>query len=88
MSLFWKRANALSKIASSEGDSAGEVEFTARYLAHDRLCALHETSSFERIAGLWLYTEGAAERAETRVERNATCPCGLTSALAVIRTDL
>lgn len=59
-----------------EGDSEGEVEFTARYLARDRLCALHETSTFERIAGRWLYTEGAPERTETRVERNAPCPCG------------
>ncbi len=59
-----------------EDDSVGEVEFTARYLSGDRLCALHEVSAFERIAGLWLYTTGDARRTDEKVERNTPCPCG------------
>ena len=60
----------------SDEDAMGEVEFTARYLSGGRLCTLHEASSFERIAGLWLYTTGDPRRTEERVERNAPCPCG------------
>ena len=59
-----------------QGDATGEVEFTARYLAGDRLCSLHETSAFERVAGRWRYTTGEPDHAETKVERNAPCPCG------------
>ena len=57
-------------------DAVGEVEFTARCLLGDRLGTLHEVSSFERIAGLWLYSAGLPHRTEERVERNAPCPCG------------
>ncbi|MBS1153042.1 MAG: motif domain protein [Myxococcaceae bacterium] len=59
-----------------EGDGAGEVEFTARYLAGERLCSLHERSAFERDGGRWLYTTGTPEHSEQKVERNAPCPCG------------
>ncbi len=58
------------------GDGVGEVEFTARYLAGDRLCSLHETSAFERVGGRWVYTTGENELTQARVERNAPCPCG------------
>ena len=57
-------------------DFSGEVEFTARYLSRDRLCTLHESSGFDRVEGLWLYTRGEPQRTEERVERNAPCPCG------------
>lgn len=59
-----------------EGDPAGEVEFTARYLLGDQLCSLHERSAFERVEGRWRYTTGSPEHSQTRVERNAPCPCG------------
>ena len=52
------------------------VEFTARYLAGDRLCSLRERSSFEQVNGRWLYTDGAPSVTEQKVERNQPCPCG------------
>jgi SEC-C motif domain protein len=57
-------------------DAVGEVAFTARYLSGDKLCSLHERSAFERAGGRWIYTTGAPEHSETKVERNAPCPCG------------
>ncbi len=53
-----------------------EVDFTARYLAGDRLCSLHEVSSFEKRDGRWLYTTGEPSMSESKVERNSPCPCG------------
>ena len=53
-----------------------EVDFTARYLAGDKLCSLHERSSFERVDGRWIYTTGNPTFSEAKVERNAPCPCG------------
>lgn len=57
-------------------DATGEVEFTARYLAGDRLCSLHERSAFERADGRWIYTTGTPDDAEVKIERNDPCPCG------------
>ncbi len=53
-----------------------QVEFTARHLAGDRLCSLHERSTFERVAGAWRYTTGTPTLTEAKVERNDKCPCG------------
>ena len=66
----------VQRARGAEDDLAGEVEFTARCLAGDRLCTLHERSRFERVGGRWLYAEGDPQRTEARVERNAPCPCG------------
>ncbi len=58
-----------------QGDFVGEVEFTARYLSGHSLFSLHERSAFERVDGRWIYTTGNPDQAETKVERNAPCPC-------------
>lgn len=39
-------------------DSAGIVEFRARFSRGDEHLELHERSSFVRAAGLWLYVNG------------------------------
>ncbi len=39
-------------------DTTGEVEFVARSKQGGRASRLHETSSFERYGGRWVYTRG------------------------------
>lgn len=39
------------------GDDVGVVEFTAMYQEHGRECSLHETSSFARRGGRWVYVD-------------------------------
>jgi SEC-C motif-containing protein len=39
-------------------DEAGEVEFIARSKRAGRATRMHETSSFERYGGHWVYTRG------------------------------
>ncbi len=56
--------------------STDVVEFTAQYLAGDRLGVLRERSSFVQVNGRWIYTDGEPSLTETKVERNQACPCG------------
>ncbi len=44
--------------AGGEHDSRGSVEFVARSKRGGRAERLHETSSFERLAGHWVYCHG------------------------------
>lgn len=39
-------------------ETTGTVEFTARFTRGDDQFELHELSSFERVAGTWLYVDG------------------------------
>ncbi len=52
-----------------------EVEFIARYVDGAGITALHERSTFVRRDGRWVYDEGKPEVTNTKVERNAPCPC-------------
>ncbi|QFU75743.1 zinc chelation protein SecC [Halioglobus maricola] len=44
--------------AGGEGDSAGVVEFVARFKVNGRGHRLHERSRFEKIDGRWYYLDG------------------------------
>ncbi len=44
--------------AGTETDSAGIVEFEARFKVHGKGHRLHEISRFERIDGRWYYLDG------------------------------
>lgn len=48
--------------AGGEGDATGLVEFVARSKLGGRAERLHETSSFERVAGRWVYCHGEVHR--------------------------
>ncbi len=50
------------------------VEFKAYYKEHDTLHVLHEKSTFIQDNGIWKYKDG--ELYNTKIERNASCPCG------------
>jgi len=47
------------KSYTNQDDGHATVEFVARYKRNGRAFKLHETSRFERVAGRWLYVDGA-----------------------------
>ena len=70
-----------------ETDTAGRVEFIARFRLHGIDQALHENSRFRKQAGRWLYIDGETEvrrpaaarpaaAAARSAGRNDPCPCG------------
>lgn len=75
-SVTWLGLVVQSREAGGEGDAAGHVEFTARYLEDGAVVSLHERSAFRRTDGRWRYVSGTPEVTATKVERNAPCPCG------------
>lgn len=52
------------------------VTFKAHYIEENTLCQLMETSQFERINGLWYYTDGTPSTTTKKLSLNQTCPCG------------
>lgn len=48
--------------AGGESDGTGVVEFVARSKLGGRAARLHETSSFERLDGRWVYCHGEIHR--------------------------
>ncbi len=51
--------------AGSGNDSAGTVEFIARFKVGGRAARLHETSRFIRQDGHWFYIDGTSPREAT-----------------------
>lgn len=74
--LKWLELVIHSETVDQPDHNTGEVDFTARFLDHDLLCELRETSSFIREEGLWYYHDGKTDLAKTKVGRNGPCPCG------------
>lgn len=61
-------------------DTAGQVEFVAKFVFQGQPQVHHETGSFEVRDGRWFYAQGASgpmpvERGP-KVGRNEPCPCG------------
>jgi SEC-C motif-containing protein len=71
----WEGLRILRKTAGEAGDSAGEVEFIARYRQHGKIGCLREASQFARELGAWRYVAGAAQF-DYAPGRNDPCPCG------------
>jgi len=59
--LTWTRLVVLRTEAGGTGDVHGTVEFEAHYETPRGPGVLHETSTFERRAGRWVYVDGRAE---------------------------
>ncbi|MGM0593842.1 MAG: YchJ family protein [Pseudomonadota bacterium] len=70
----WLGLQILATHQGEPGDSRGEVEFVARFQGGQ----LHERSRFLNEGGQWFYVDGEIRPpvAETKVGRNAPCPCG------------
>jgi SEC-C motif-containing protein len=73
------------EIISAEGgpdDTAGAVEFVARYREKEKRVNHHEIATFTREDGQWYFQDGKAPQNEQyvrpgpKVGRNDPCPCG------------
>jgi SEC-C motif-containing protein len=83
----WSRDSqweGLTIVGTREGgpsDTAGKVEFKARYIQGGLKNEHHEMSDFEKIEGKWYYKDGrtvpsTVVRSTPKVGRNDPCPCG------------
>jgi SEC-C motif domain protein len=76
----WEGLEIVGSQGGSEEESAGEVEFIARYRLKGTPREYHEIAQFKREKGAWFFTEGKMVRpkplAVTKIGRNEPCPCG------------
>jgi len=76
----WTSLEVLSTQAGGPDDTAGVVEFIARFTLAGREHVHHETSQFSRRDGQWFYVDGTVEKPKPRhvvkPGRNDPCPCG------------
>ena len=70
----WLGLTVLSFRAGGTADLKGNVEFIARYRAHNALAQVHENSRFIKEQGQWFYLDG--DLIANDVGRNSPCPCG------------
>jgi SEC-C motif domain protein len=54
----WVGLHVLRTVDGGPLDDTGTVEFRARFRTADRTQVMHETSTFERRAGRWVYVDG------------------------------
>ncbi|WP_022694279.1 YchJ family protein [Ponticaulis koreensis] len=72
------RLDILSTVRGKAGDETGMVEFIAWFLLEGDLTCHHEKSSFRRLDGKWVYTDGMSKPAASMfalLGRNDACPC-------------
>lgn len=76
----WEGLEIVASQGGGEADSAGEVEFIARFREKGVLREHHERAHFKREKGTWYFTEGAMVRSKpivaSKIGRNEPCPCG------------
>lgn len=77
----WQSLEIRATEAGQETDTAGIVEFIARYKTSSGQHAHHERSTFGREDGRWVYESGifnpkSAPIKSAKVGRNDPCPCG------------
>ncbi|KMQ51524.1 hypothetical protein CHISP_1532 [Chitinispirillum alkaliphilum] len=78
----WHGLEIVSTEKGGPEDSKGKVEFIANFTENRINKSLHETGTFEKINGKWVYLDGTVHpakpfiRTEEKVNRNDPCPCG------------
>lgn len=77
----WHGLKVLRCEKGDEADDEGVVEFEADYTLHGMRDRHHETATFKRVDGKWLYETGALKTETVRrdgkkIGRNDPCPCG------------
>ena len=77
----WHGLKILRTEKGGEGDDEGVVEFEAEYTSKRMKDTHHEVATFKRVAGEWLYSQGAVKaqtvvREGRKIGRNEPCPCG------------
>ena len=78
----WLKLEIVEVSGGGENDDEGTVEFIATYRQKGNTLAHHEIGRFNRIKGVWYYTDGKIVTPGTvrheapKVGRNDPCPCG------------
>ncbi|HIW35805.1 MAG TPA: YchJ family protein [Candidatus Treponema faecavium] len=77
----WQGLKILRTEKGTENDTEGVVEFEATYTRKGLRDVHHETGSFKKIDGKWLYSVGVLKtttivREGKKIGRNERCPCG------------
>jgi SEC-C motif-containing protein len=77
----WKGLTIVGTTGGKPGDTAGTVEFIAKFSEKGNDQQHHENSRFALIDGNWLYLDGdlikkPVVRDTPKVGRNDPCPCG------------
>jgi SEC-C motif-containing protein len=76
----WQGLQIIATRQGAAGDTAGEVEFVARYGEKGVQREHHERAQFERQEGRWFFTDGAMVKPKplivTKIGRNDPCTCG------------
>jgi SEC-C motif-containing protein len=57
-SITWIGLKINQVVNGTRADSAGTVEFVARYKVAGKAHRLHEVSQFQKVRGSWLYVNG------------------------------
>lgn len=80
VNIDWSGLEIVDTVAGGENDTAGEVEFVARYKLKGKVLNQHERSEFVKEDGQWFYVEGefvkGAPVRSQKTGRNQPCPCG------------
>lgn len=71
----------LDVLRASESGDTGSVEFSIRFRRDGQDMTQHETATFRRIEGRWLYAKGEVSANHpplhvVKIGRNEPCPCG------------
>ena len=74
--LSWTGLEVVRTEKGGPGDTAGVVEFAARYVHDGKPGVQREVSRFVREDGRWLYAGAVAPPSNAKVGRNDPCPCG------------
>jgi SEC-C motif-containing protein len=78
----WQGLEIVRTEAGGPEDSAGVVEFKARYAVQEQNVEHHEIATFRREDGAWFFVDGQTpkaqpyRRATPKVGLNEPCPCG------------
>ncbi|MBQ9238590.1 MAG: YchJ family protein [Treponema sp.] len=77
----WHGLRILRTERGGKQDTEGTVEFEADYTLHHLRDRHHETASFKKVDGRWLYETGRLKtttvvRDGKKIGRNELCPCG------------
>jgi SEC-C motif-containing protein len=78
----WLKLEILDKQGGGEADDSGRVEFIATYRQKGATLNHHEIGEFQRVGGVWYYTDGKIVTPGTvrhegpKTGRNDPCPCG------------
>lgn len=77
----WLGLEVVAALKGGPKDTEGQVEFKARYKLEGQEQVHHERAEFERVDGLWFFSDGTPVTAQfirqsPKVGRNDPCSCG------------